>query len=110
MAEPVDWLGTLYAGAISLAAVTLGVVARYTHKARRTATKIDWRRMRYEAPTIVGLTLVTGPTAAYLSAAFAVNEGVTAATAFCLGYLGTRVLDAIWRVAAEAEKDKEKAP
>ena len=86
----VDWL---LATAISLGAVSLGTLIRYSHAARRAGTKIDWKRLRYEAPTIIGLTIVAAPLSQYLKATFNVDQGVTAATCVSLGYLGTRIFD-----------------
>lgn len=90
-----DLWNTVYATAASLASVTLGVLIRYSHKARRTGTKIDWKRLRYEVPTILGLAIIAGPLSEYVRASFGVNQGVTAATCICCGYLGTRVLDIV---------------
>jgi len=107
MTEPgSDWFAVAYATVISLCSVSLGVVTRYSHKARRLAEKIDWKRLRYELPTIVGLTIITGPVSAYVKSNFGVNEGVTAATAFCLGYLGTRFLDIVANF-LEKKKDED---
>ena len=104
-----DWLPTIYATAISLASVALGTVIRYFHQARRNRTKIDFRRLAYEVPTIIGLTIVAVPVSEYVRTTFAVEQGVMATTCLCLGYIGTRILDVFAKFLEEkpdaAEKD-----
>lgn len=93
MADPTDWLATVYASAVSLGGVALGTLIRYSHAARRHGTKIDWSRLRYEGFAVVGLAIIAGPLSEYVRTAFGVSQGVSAATCITLGYLGPKIFD-----------------
>lgn len=97
MSDPIgptpDWLNTVYASAVSLGAVALGTMIRYSHAARRHGTKIQWGRLKYEGFAVVGLAIVAGPVSEYVHTTFGVTQGVTATTCIILGYLGPTVFD-----------------
>lgn len=83
---PTDWLATILAAAISLGSAGLGVVIRYAHIAQRAT--VDWSKLKYEIPTVIGMALVAVPISEYITSAFAVNHGVISAVCVLLGYLG----------------------
>lgn len=95
MSDPAqsDLFATIYASIISLAAVTLGTLIRYSHAARRDGTNIPWGRFKYEGFAVVGLAIVAGPVSEYVHTTFGVTQGVTATTCIILGYLGPAVFD-----------------
>ena len=100
------WISFAITTATSMGAVALGTLIRYFHQARHKGTKVQWARLKYEAPTVVGLTIVAVPVARYLSKTFAVEEGVLAATCLCLGYVGTRILDLFPQFLEKETKDE----
>lgn len=88
-----DLFATIYASAVSLGAVALGTLIRYSHAARRNGTGIPWGRLKYEGFAVVGLAIVAGPVSEYVHSTFGVTQGVTATTCIILGYLGPAVFD-----------------
>jgi hypothetical protein len=88
-----SWVSTVYSAAVSLGAVALGTLIRYSHAARRHGTDIPWARLKYEGFAVVGLSIIAGPVSEYVHSTFGVTQGVTATTCIILGYLGPAVFD-----------------
>lgn len=101
-----EWVNVIYASALSLAAVALGTLIRYSHTARRHGTKIDWTRLKYEGPAVIGLAIVAGPLSEYIHTTFGVSQGVLYATCVTLGYAGPRVFDFLGEIMEKKKDDK----
>lgn len=87
MTEDGDGLwATIWAAMISLAASGVGVLIRYAHIAQQD--KVNWWKLRFEIPTVIGMAIISAPVSEYLTGAFGVHQGVVAAVCVCLGYLG----------------------
>lgn len=87
---PPDWISTFWVMFVALGASGLGVVMRYAHIAQRST--VDWWKLKFEIPAVVGLAIVSVPLSEYVTSAFGVHQGVVAAVCVCLGYLGPSAL------------------
>jgi UDP-N-acetylmuramyl pentapeptide phosphotransferase/UDP-N-acetylglucosamine-1-phosphate transferase len=90
-----EWKESILGVLLALGAAALGVLMRYAHEANINRSKIEWSRLLYEIPTIVGMTIVAVPISDYLATNYGVSHGVVAAVCLFSGYIGTRLLDLV---------------
>jgi hypothetical protein len=95
---------------LSLFAATVGTAIRLAKTAAANETNFPWRRLKWEAPTIFGVVFVAVPTARYLESHYGIDTSVVYAVCVLMGYLGTKVLDAITAFAEVRARVKDASP
>lgn len=104
-----EWKDTILGGLMSLGAAALGVLMRYFHEASLNRSSVDWGRLYYEGPTVLGMTVIAIPVSDYLATHYGVSHGVVAAVCLFSGYIGTRLLDLVADLIERFARSKDKA-